>query len=186
MWERQIRTVRKILSALTNLQRLSDETLQTFLCIVENIVNSRPLTVVSDDPTDLQPLTPNHVLQLRNGQTVPPGRFVKQDLYCRRRRRRRWRQVQYLSDVFWQRWKREYLPLLQKRSKWVEKHRNLQVNDTVIIVDESLPRNCWLLGRVIKTSPGSDGLVRTVEVKTKNGVFLRPVHKICIVESINS
>ncbi len=30
--------------------------------------------------------------------------------------RRRWRQVQYLSDLFWKRWIREYLPLLQERS----------------------------------------------------------------------
>jgi len=96
VWERHIRTIRKLLSFLMNQQQLTDEALQTFLCIVENVINNRPLTVVSDDPNDLEPLTPNHILQLRSGPTLPPGKFVRQDLYCRRR----WRQVQYLADSF--------------------------------------------------------------------------------------
>lgn len=58
VWERQIRTIRKLLSVLMNQQQLTDEALQTFLCIVENVINNRPLTVVSDDPNDLEPLTP--------------------------------------------------------------------------------------------------------------------------------
>ena len=131
IWERQIRTIRKLLSALTNQQRLNDEALHTFLCVVENIINSRPLTVVSDDPADFEPLTPNHLLQLRSGPTLPPGQSVKQDMYCRRR----WRQVQYCADVFWQRWIKEYLPTLQKRFKWLEKQRNVQLNDVVLIAD---------------------------------------------------
>jgi len=181
VWERQIRTIRKILSTLMNSQPLNDETLQTLMCIVENIINSRPLTVVSDDPKDLEPLTPNHLLHLRGRSAVPPGVFVKQDVYCRRR----WRQVQYLADVFWRRWIKEYLPTLQQRSKWLQKERNTQVGDVVLVVDDSLPRNNWLLGRVVKTLPGADGLVRTVEVKTKTSILMRPVHKICIIESLS-
>ncbi|XP_068246890.1 uncharacterized protein [Palaemon carinicauda] len=44
--ERQIRTVRKVLSALVKEfdERLNDESLRTLLCEVESIVNSRPLT----------------------------------------------------------------------------------------------------------------------------------------------
>ena len=179
VWERQIRTIRKILSALVRQQVLHDDSLSTLLCIVENIINSRPLTLVSDDPDDFEPLTPNHLLQLRTGPAAPPGVFTERDIYCRRR----WRQVQYLADVFWRRWTREYLPALQQRSKWNEKRRNLEVGNVVLLVNDGLPRNCWLLGRVVSASPSSDGLVRTVEVKTKNGVLLRPVHKLCFIES---
>ena len=178
VWERQIRTIRKLLSVLMNQQQLTDEALQTFLCIVENVINNRPLTVVSDDPNDLEPLTPNHILQLRSGPTLPPGKFVRQDLYCRRR----WRQVQYLADIFWLRWLKEYLPTLQLRSKWLQKQDNVAEDSVVLVIDDNLPRNCWLLGRVIKTMPGSDGLVRSVEIKTRNGVLIRPVHKVCLLE----
>ena len=101
VWERLIRSTRKILGALTKEQVLDDECLQTLLCEAESIINGRPLTKVSDDPNDLEPLTPNHLLLLRQNESLPPGLFEKNDTYSRRR----WRQVQYLANVFWGRWK---------------------------------------------------------------------------------
>ena len=90
-WERQIRTVRKILGALMMQQSLHDEGLTTLMCKVESIVNGRPLTVVSADQRDPEPLTPNHLLLIRPTAELPPGVFDQSDLYSRRR----WRQVQY-------------------------------------------------------------------------------------------
>ena len=115
VWERCIRTVRKVMNALLKEQVLDDEGLSTLMCEVESIVNSRPLTKVSDDPRDLEALTPNHLLLLRSNSTLPPGLFRKEELYSRRR----WRQVQYLSDVFCRRWLKEYLPSLQERQRSV-------------------------------------------------------------------
>ena len=113
VWERCIRTVRKVMKGLLSEQTLDDEGLSTLMCEVENIVNGRPLTKVSDDPRDLEALTPNHLLLLRGGPSLPPGCFTKDDTYSRRR----WKQVQYLADIFWRRWIKEYLPALQKRAK---------------------------------------------------------------------
>ena len=53
VWERCIRSVRKILNSVVRQQTLDDESL-TLMCEVENIINSRPLTAVSNE--DLQPL----------------------------------------------------------------------------------------------------------------------------------
>ncbi|XP_043196375.1 uncharacterized protein LOC122367397 [Amphibalanus amphitrite] len=64
-WERLIRSVRKILGALLREQTFNDETLYTFLCEAESIMNNRPLIPVTSDPRDQLPLTPNHMLQLR-------------------------------------------------------------------------------------------------------------------------
>lgn len=108
VWERCIRTVRKVMGALTKEQILDDEGLATLLCEVESIVNGRPVTKVSDDPRDTEALTPNHLLLLRSGPSAPPGLFFKDEIYSRRR----WRQVQYLADIFWRRWIKEYLPSL--------------------------------------------------------------------------
>ena len=105
IWERQIRTVRKVLTAVLREQTMTEGSLRTLLCEVEAIVNSRPLTTVSDDPSDLSPLTPNHLLLQRSGTPLPPGLFEPDDLVCRKR----WKQVQYLADLFWQRWTKEYL-----------------------------------------------------------------------------
>ena len=55
--------------------------------------------------------------------------------------RRRWRQVQYLAEVFWRRWIREYLLRLQARQKWVNPSRSFVVGDIVLVVDEICRRS---------------------------------------------
>jgi hypothetical protein len=169
------------MKAIIKEQLLDDEGLNTLLCEVESIVNGRPLTKLSDDPRDLQPLTPNHLLLLRCGSKMPPGMFGKDDC-CGSTRR--WRQVQYLANVFWRRWIREYLPSLQERQKWKKVRRNLEVGDIVLILDEKTPRCSWPLGRIIEVHTNRrDGLVRSVKVKTASSVLIRPVDKIIYLES---
>ena len=182
VWERCIRTVRKVLNAICKEQTMDDEALSTLMCEVETIINGRPITKVSDDPNDFEALTPNHLLLLRTGAPFPPGLFNKTDCYVRRR----WRQVQYLSNVFWRRWLKEYLPTLQQRQRWHSSRRNLQMNDVVLIVDNNLPRNLWQLGRVVEVHKSSqDGRVRSVKVKTKSSVFERPIDKLVLLEGAN-
>lgn len=178
-WERQIRTRRKILNTFLKQQVLYDESLSTMMCMVESVINGRPLTVVSDDVRDPEPSTPNHLLLLRPSNAFPADVFDKCDLYSRKR----WRQVQYLADLFWRRWIREYLPTLQQRRKWNEPTRNIRAGDIVLIV-EDLPRNQWTMGRVVETYPGDDNLVSTAKVKTKSSTLVRPIHKLCLLESV--
>ena len=54
VWERQIRTTSRILDTLIREHRshLDDELLQTLMCEVESIINSRPVTVISSDADD--------------------------------------------------------------------------------------------------------------------------------------
>ena len=89
----------------------------------ENIVNSRPLTFPSSYPDDLEgPLTPGHILTMKSKIVMPPpGNFQCGDLYLRKRRKR----IQYLVEVFWVRWRKEYLNTLQMRTKWNRKNRSL-------------------------------------------------------------
>ncbi|KAK3737868.1 hypothetical protein QZH41_019749, partial [Actinostola sp. cb2023] len=163
-WERQIRTVRNVLSSLLqdNGAQLDDESLRTLMCEAEAIVNSRPLTVDQlTDPESSGPLTPNHLLTMKSRVLLaPPGSFQSADLYCTRR----WRRVQHLVNEFWSRWRKEYLVSLQQRQKWIYSRRNLRVDDIVIIKDDNAARNCWQLARVSATYPSLDGLVRKVQV----------------------
>lgn len=151
VWEILIRSVRNVLNSILKTQNLDDEYLHSVLCEVEAIINSRPITKASTDPNDLEALTPNHLLLLKTKLTLPPGEFQKEDVYARRR----WKQVQYMSNLFWKRWVKGYLPQLQERQKWHRIRRNFIPGDFVVIVDEYAPRNSWLIGRVVDAASSS-------------------------------
>ena len=101
IYKREIRTIRKIIASTLTEQpmRLTDKSLVTVLCEIEAILNNRPLSEVTDDPSDFEALTPNHILLFNAGVTFPPGVFRKEDMYIKRR----YKQVQYLIDLFWAR-----------------------------------------------------------------------------------
>jgi hypothetical protein len=120
---------------------LNDESLVTLLAHVEWILNSRPLSSSSDDSNDLHALTPNHVLLPDQVGNLPIGLVQSNDNYCRKT----WKQVQYLSNVFWKRWILEYRNQLQKRSKWLFKQRNIQVGDLVLLENKDVHRGQWPL-----------------------------------------
>ena len=180
VWERQIRTVRKVLASLLldHGDCLDDESYRTLLCEVEAIVNSRPITTVSDSPNDYSPLTPNDILNINTGGIVPlPGTFQRCDVYMRKR----WRRVQYLANVFWSRWRKEYLLTLQERQKWNKVRRNMTKGDVVIIKDDTLSRNEWSMGRVCEVETDNKGFVRGAKIKTQKGFLRRPVAKLVLL-----
>ena len=57
--------------AVCNEQILTDEFLSTVTCKIESILNSRPLTTVSNDLYDIKPLTPYHLLLLKPNGLLP-------------------------------------------------------------------------------------------------------------------
>lgn len=177
VWERVIRMVRSVLTSVLHLQTLDDDGLHTVLCEVEAILNGRPLTKLSDDPADLEPLTPNHILLMKGKPVLAPGLFTKDDVYVKRR----WRQVQYIADLFWKRWVQEYLPLLQERHKWNKRERNFVPGDIVVVMDAAAPRGSWPLGRILETFPDKKGLVRSVRLRTRTSILERPVTKLCLL-----
>ncbi|XP_070566968.1 uncharacterized protein [Ptychodera flava] len=179
VWERMIRSVRKILRSLMGNQLVDDECLLTFLAEVEKIINDRPLVQQSDDPSDLQPITPNSLLLLRQNPCTSQSNISTTYNFNDRRR-----QIQRIADSFWKRWIREYLPTLQQRQKWLKPRRNLTVGDLVIIVDDNIPRGRWPKGLVEQTFPDRYGNVRQVLLKTATGRLRRDVRKLCLLEAV--
>ncbi|XP_051816280.1 uncharacterized protein LOC127537608 [Acanthochromis polyacanthus] len=189
-WERQIRTIRSVLTSILDQssRRLDSSSMRTYLYEVMAIINSRPLTAhLLNDPTGPQPLTPNHILMMKSSVVLPPpGEFVKEDLYLRKR----WRSVQQLANEFWSRWKKEYLLNLQQRQKWHKTQRNARTGDVVIVQDDFAPRNAWKLAKVTEVYPSKDGCVRKLQLLisdsalddqgkrlTKPTYLVRPIHK---------
>ncbi|XP_039617649.1 uncharacterized protein LOC120534260 [Polypterus senegalus] len=164
VWERMIGMARRILDSIflqAGTARLTHDSLVTFMAEVMAIMNARPLTLMSDDPEDPQPLTPSTLLTQKIGLIeAPPGDFNTKDLY-----KRHWRQVQCLANVFWDKWRKQYLSTLQPRSKWQSGRPNLKSGDVVLVWNCQSKRNDWPLGLVTKVFPSEDGRVRKVEVK---------------------
>lgn len=169
--------MRKALNSTVKEQVLDEESLQTVLWEVEAMINSRPITSASNDPNDLEALMPNHLSLLETKPALSPGWFDRDDLYARRR----WRQVQYISNLFWKCWIREYLPQLQEWQRWQRTSRNFTPGDVVLLVDDFARRNSWVMGRVIESIPDKKGLVRQVHIKTKTSVLDRPITKLCLL-----
>ena len=76
-----------------------------------------------------------------------------------------------------------FAPNWQSRSKWFKDRRNLKVGDIVLIIDPSVQRSQWSMALVDQVYEGDDGLVRSVRVKTKLGLYDRPITKLCLLVS---
>ena len=173
-WERLVQIFKLSLYKVIGSRTLSDDILWTLVCEIESNMNSRPLTNVPSEINDPLPLTPNHFLLGRAPLNYPPGLFESQKVTVSRS----WKSAQELASHFWNRFLREYIPNQQTRSKWNKTSENLKVNDLVWLLEDFTPRGFWPLAKVIEICPGSDGVVRSVKLRTPHGEKVRPVIKL--------
>ncbi len=177
-WERLVRSAKQALRFVLNQQTLTDEIFITTLKLAESLLNSRPLTYISTDPEDPEPLTPNHILLGRANPFIPPDIIGTNDLSSRKR----WRVSQAIAQHFWRRWMSELLPTLIQRSKWFQPQRNLKENDVVIFIKKNNPMGKWPLALVLKVYPDPDGTVRSVLIRTGGTELHRSSVDLCLLE----
>ena len=160
--------------AILGNRSLTDESLPTLMCLIEQTLNARPITPASDDPADLEAITPNHFLLGRANVCIPfiPNAEVLSN------HRKMFRSCQAYADMIWKRWVREYLPQNNLRSQWNKTGANIQVGDLVWFVEDNVKRSHYKMARIKNVYPGKDGIVRSVLIKTCDGTLKRPVVKL--------
>ena len=179
LWEAAVESMKKHLRKVTGEVKLTFEELSTVVAQIEACLNSRPLVSLASDDEGLEVLTPGHFLIGQALEALPDSSlsYNSRDLLLLRR----WELCQAIVRHFWKRWSTEYVTTLNRLTKWFKPSRNLGPGDLVLLQEESIVPTKWPLARVVNIHPGRDGLVRVATIKTKTGVYTRPVTKLALL-----
>jgi hypothetical protein len=177
IWESHVKITKFHLVRMSAHLLLNFEQLSTLLKEIQGLVNSRPITAISNDPNDLIALTPAHFLIGRETVSIPEPSYIETKL----NRLKIWEKIQQVKQKFWERFHEEYITSLQQRLKWYGEKVKIEIDSLALLKDDNTPPLQWKLGRIVKLYPGKDGIVRVVDLKTMTGIFKRSVHNICIL-----
>ena len=185
-WERLVAVTKQALKKTLGRSFVTLPILETIVVEVEATINDRPLTYVSSDVADVEPLTPAHLLYGKRMTSLPHSYddetedpdYPVSESQMRKRLTNHARLLQHFQT----RWKREYLTSLREFHKTSGLNiQNVRVGDIVMIHDDG-PRLHWRLGVINSLIPGKDGLVRAVNVRTSNRVTSRPISRLYPLE----
>ena len=171
---------KKHLCSATRGDILHVDTFNTIIVEIENVINRRPLTAISDDPSDMEAITPAHILY--PATFAHSSATIVADDEGDENARTSWKRAQSRVNAFWKSWSAEYLTMLHPRSKWRSTKRDLCVDDLVILTDDTVRRHEWKMGRVTSVE-GSGNHIRRAWVKRGDGkTVLKDRTKLVLLE----
>lgn len=148
LWEAGVKSCKHHLKRVMGNAFLTFENFYTLLTQVEATLNSRPLAQMSSDffsfPIDFDILTPAHFLIGRRLTSLPDPSLKD----VPENRLSKFQHLQNLYQHFWTRWSKEYIHLLQQRTKWTRSQRSIKIGKCVIIKKDNLPPLQWRMGRI--------------------------------------
>ena len=180
-WERMVRSVKVALRKTLGRNTFDFLQLRTLLCKIEGVINSRPISYIGSEPDVPEPLSPakfllgrdtqdNNFFELETLATAPE--FGEAYL----------RQMSTLKG-FWERWKCEYLPLLNATHGKLKGSNRIRVGDVVLVHTDDKKKHLWPIGRITALHQSGDGRVRTVSLRCRGAVIRRPIQKLYLLES---
>ena len=189
MWERMIGLLKKILRRSFGRSRVTIETFETFLAEAEAILNSRPLTRLSDNVND--PFTVIHPIDFIQPYAKLGTEILEEDfqdpeyfnkLEPSTKLLKIWQSSQQYLDKCWEIFFSEYLSTLQERYQHMHKQGKSVAQETpkegavVVVNDEQKPRGYWKLGQIIQLKYRNDNQISSAMVRMPNGTVLnRPI-----------
>ena len=186
-WERMIGLTKNCLKKVLGSSLVDLETLQTVTTEAENVLNDRPLTYISMDIDDDEPLTPAHLLYGRRITSVPYLQNMDFDLNeCYNIHTidvsDRAKRQSLLLQHFQARWRNEYLTALREyHSKSGKNYIDVKKGDIVQIEGDGT-RIGWKTAIIEEVVRGNDGIPRSAVLRTARGRTTRPLLKLYPLE----
>lgn len=178
LWESSIKQAKHSFLKVVGDDPLFRDELETLLTSIEATLNSRPLIPLSISPVDDYPLTPAHFLIGAPMIALPDPTLIKPNP-AQKKMIEHWKHFVQIREYWLQRFLEEFLQTLQNRYKWTKQGRTIVLDSAVLMVDKNLSAWQWSIARISKLFPGSDGVVRVVEVTTSSGsIFRRAVDEL--------
>ncbi|XP_070075732.1 uncharacterized protein [Drosophila takahashii] len=157
LWEAGVKSAKHLFLRTVGEDILTAEELGTLLASVEAVLNSRPLGAISTDPNGGEALSPCHLLI--GGPLLAPPSAALPD--------------QVLAAMAL-----EYVSSLQAKNKWHQEVPNVAVGALVVVAEDNLPPQQWMIGRIVAVHVGK---VRVADVKTKDTTYRRAVHRLAVL-----
>ncbi|XP_062538784.1 uncharacterized protein LOC134207076 [Armigeres subalbatus] len=181
LWEAAVKSAKTSLIRVLAQRKLSFEDMATILTQVEAAMNSRPLTPLSEDPDELDVLTPDHFLTGSSLLAIPDPDYTDVPV----NRLQHYQGLQQLVQQHWNRWRREYISQLHNQNQRYPQSTRLKVGQMVILKEDGISAIAWPLARITEVYPvlpGPDEVVRVVKVRTPSGaVYKRQSFRICLL-----
>ena len=186
-WERMIGLTKQAMKKTLGRAFVTLKQLETITVEIEAMLNDRPLTYVSSDLSDPEPLTPSHLLYGRRLRPVPypfnnPEEQDDPDYLCADNMRKRMDRQTDLIEKFWTRWRREYLTSLRQFNQISGQNKQAIKQGDIVIVHDDKPRMQWRLAVVEKLIVGRDKLVRAANIRMGTYRTSRPIVKLYPLE----
>ena len=194
VFERMVKSVKRCLRKVMGQAKLDYDELNTAIIEIEGILNSRPLSYISPDDFD-EPLTPSHLMVGRRLMSLPDHSHKESDeeyspQATKDHLSKRFKHLNASLDIFWQRWRSEYLLELREHHRFNDKSARgqvISVGDIVVVHTNERRRGFWSLGKIEEVFPGRDGQIRAASVHVYTGrkqpiILRRPVQRLYPLE----
>ena len=186
-WERLVGLTKLSLKKVLGRAHISLLLLQTLVVEIEATLNDRPLTHVSCDITDTEPITPAHLLYGRRITSLPYRRVEEDEVVDptfgeTTNMEKRTKRLTSVLQHFRSRWKHEYLTALREFHKTTGNNKQkIEVGDIVLVHDDC-QRIYWKLAIIESLIYGKDNLVRAANIRTANGKTNRAITRLYPLE----
>ena len=178
--ERLVSTIKQSLTKIVKKNLLTFQELAVCFLEISAFINNRPIGFLSsDDQDDMLPISPSLLAIGREIEIL--GEYQGKDPTIEELYNHRTKTIQ----AFIKRWKANYLQTLSPTNKWLAKNPySIKPGMVLFIKDENRMKDLWKRGVVTEViTSKTDGIPRTIQLRTSSGTVTRPIQKLAIPES---